>query len=110
MEIYKTASNKYEGKIVWLRESLNSAGKPKLDVENPEPGLRKRKKLGLVILKDFVFDADDNEWEDGSIYDAARGKTYSAYMWSEDGTMSLKGYVLGMPFLGSTSEWTLVQK
>ena len=32
--------NKYYGKTVWLKEPNDAAGKPKTDIENPEPSLR----------------------------------------------------------------------
>ena len=61
------------------------------------------------MLKSFEYDPGDKEWENGTIYDPESGKTYDAYMWFEDGdneTLKLKGYVMGMRFMGRETTWT----
>ncbi|MCH7536079.1 MAG: DUF2147 domain-containing protein [Bacteroidetes bacterium] len=114
VRIYKTTKGKYAGKIVWLKEPLNEAGEPKKDIENPNAELRDRKKMGLVILRNFEFDVKDNEWTGGTIYDSRSGKTYTAYMWFEEDsnqeTLNIKGYVMGLTFLGKTSQWRVVKE
>jgi len=75
-----------------------------LDDQNPDPALRTRSRVGLVILNDAVFDGIDT-WEDGTIYDPANGKTYSAKMTMEDkNTLFLRGFVV-FSLLGRTSTW-----
>lgn len=107
VEIYKNSQGKYYGKISWLEE-LNENGKPKVDDENPDPALQNRPILGLPLLLAFEYDKKDKEWQNGSIYDPDNGKTYDCYMWFEDGdnnTLEIKGYVMGMRFLGRTTTW-----
>ncbi len=71
--------DKYFGKLVWIKDPIDpDTGKPKLDKNNPDPALQSRPSLGLELLTNFVF--DDDEWEDGEIYDPKTGKTYSCYM------------------------------
>lgn len=110
IKIYKERGE-YFGKIIWLKTPIDpETGKPKLDKENPDPKLRSRKTLGLVILKDFVF--DDDEWEDGSIYDPKSGKTYNSYMKLENkDKLAVRGYI-GRSWmgLGRTTEWTRVKE
>jgi uncharacterized protein (DUF2147 family) len=108
VEVYKE-SGKYFGKIVWLKEPIEpSTGKPKVDDDNPDVSLQSRPVLGLVILKDFIFDGDD-EWEDGSIYDPKNGKTYDCYMEIDEGTgvLKIRGYI-GISWIGRTTFWTRV--
>ena len=109
IEVYKEAG-KYFGKIVWLKEPIDEVtGKPKVDDENPDESLQNRPIIGLVILKDFVFDGDE-EWEDGTIYDPKNGKTYSCYMHlDEEGILKIRGYI-GVTWLGRSSYWTPVAK
>jgi len=40
-------------------------------------------------------------------YDPDNGKTYDCYMWfkDNDNIMTLKGYVLGMKFVGRAEDW-----
>jgi len=79
VEIYKDG-NKFFGKIIWLKTPIDEeTGKPKLDNKNEDESLRTRPVMGMLLLKNFVFDGDD-EWEDGEIYDPKSGKTYSCYM------------------------------
>ena len=103
--------DKYFGKLVWIKEPIDSeTGKPKLDKHNPDPELQKRPSLGLELLTNFVF--DDDEWEDGEIYDPKTGKTYSCYMEFPDednlDRLKIRGYV-GVSLLGKTTYWTKVK-
>lgn len=108
LEVYIKSDKKFYGKIVWLETPNETDGTPKLDKENPDEKLRSRKTMGLEILKNFSFDADDKEWEGGTIYDPKSGSTYKAYMWFEDDNLSklyLRGYI-GFSLIGRTSQWT----
>ncbi len=106
IEIYRVPGNKFNGRIVWLEEPLNEQGRPKVDDKNPDRALRTRPTLGIEILKDFTFSASDQEWADGTIYDPKSGRTYNAFMRLDgNNTLRLKGFVLGMRFLGRESVW-----
>ncbi len=108
VEIVKHTNGKYIGNINWLMEPLNEQGKPKVDKENPDPDKRDKKILGLKILRAFEYNKKKDRWEDGTIYDPDNGKTYSAYAWFENGNedvLYIKGYVLGMKFLGRETTW-----
>jgi uncharacterized protein (DUF2147 family) len=60
-----------------------------------------------MVLKDFNYNAAKKRWEGGTVYDPDNGKTYDSYMWfdSDDNIMTLKGYVLGMRFIGRAEDW-----
>ena len=106
VEIYKTSSGAYEGKLVWLEDPRNEDGSVKRDTENPERGLRSRPLEGMVLLEDFRFSSSSEEWKDGTIYDPESGRTYSAYMRLEDNnTLKIRGYVMGMRLLGRNTTW-----
>lgn len=107
IEVYKEAG-KFFGKIVWLKEPNDEVtGKPKVDDDNPDVTLQSRPVMGLVILKDFIFDGDE-EWEDGTIYDPKNGKTYDCYMEIDDeGILKIRGYI-GFSWIGRSSYWTRV--
>jgi uncharacterized protein (DUF2147 family) len=103
VEIYKIG-DKYFGKLVWLKNPNNEDGTPKLDKENPDDELKKRPLQDLELLKDFVY--DDDEWEDGEIYDPKSGNTYSCYMEFESkDVLKIKGYI-GVKWVGKTTYWT----
>jgi len=103
VRIFKATNGKYYGKVEWLEND-----KDKLDVNNPDEKLRDKKVWGLMILKDFIYNTEKNRWEGGTVYDPDNGKTYDCYMWfnGNENTMTLKGYVLGMKFIGRAEDWT----
>ncbi len=106
VEIYTDDHGEVHGRIIWLDEPYEDDGSPKVDDENPEPALRSQPILGLEIIEGFTYDASDQEWSGGSIYDPESGRTYTAYMRLEDrNTLRLRGYVMGMRFLGRTTYW-----
>ena len=75
--------------------------KEKLDVKNPKKDLQARSLIGLKNLEGFSFKKD--KWKGGTVYDPAKGKTYSSYMSLKDiDTLKLRGYI-GIALLGRTS-------
>jgi len=104
---------KFVGRIVWLEEpkfpSGPHQGEAKTDLENPDPALRDRPVMGLVLLAGFTYDGDGT-WSGGTIYDPANGKTYKAKMYlsgEDDPTLDIRGYV-GIPLFGRTTTWKRV--
>lgn len=102
IQIYKEG-DRYFGKLYWMKEPNGPKGNPKLDNNNPDPALRNKPLLGLVILKNFRY--DDGEWSGGLIYDPKNGKEYKSYIKLKDPqTLSLRGYI-GISLLGRTELW-----
>jgi uncharacterized protein (DUF2147 family) len=91
--------DKFYGKISWGK----TPGKK--DVNNPDPKLKNRDIVGLVILQDFKFNG--STWEDGKIYDPKSGKTYDCIIKSKDNNkiLEIRGYI-GSPIFGRTATWT----
>ena len=107
IEIYKTANNQYEGKIVWLLEPLNEEGEIKKDTKNPDITLRNKTIDGLIIVKNLEY-LDNNEWGKGSFYDARSGKTYSLNAkLKNNNTLFMRGYI-GFSLIGKSTTWTRV--
>ena len=93
------------GRITWLREPLDSGGKPKHDIHNAQESLQSRPICGLPILWDFTQDSPGS-WTGGEIYDPEKGETYHCNIHLEsDGTLHVRGYV-GISLLGRTAVWT----
>lgn len=111
IEIYK-CGDKYCGKVVSLNEPNYPEGSkdgipgtPKLDIENPDPKLRKTPIIGLDIVRGFVYDSD-NKWVDGKVYDPENGKTYSgSMMLVSPRQLNLRGFI-GISLIGRTAIWT----
>lgn len=108
VKIHKASNGKYVGEIVWLKVPKETNGKEKLDKNNPDTKLQSRKVMGLQILKDFTYDAENDEWSEGTIYNPSSGKTYSCYMKFENGkSLKIRGYI-GKAWMGigKTAIWT----
>jgi uncharacterized protein (DUF2147 family) len=106
IEVYKKG-DKYYGKIVWLKNNKNDDGSsPRLDSKNEDTSKRGRTIVGSNIMIGLEWDADDNEWDDGEIYDPRSGSTYSLYAQLEnDNKLFLKGYI-GFSLIGRSTYWT----
>ncbi|HEX6914660.1 MAG TPA: DUF2147 domain-containing protein [Chitinophagaceae bacterium] len=101
VQIYKSG-NRYFGKIVWLKEPVKD-GKIKTDKHNPDPSKRSNPVVGLVVLRNFVF--DDGQWVQGEVYDPSSGNEYSCRIsMPNKNTMKVRGY-LGISLLGRTEVW-----
>ena len=105
IEVFKE-NDKYFGKIVWLKNAKHENGDWMLDIKNPDEELRSRRKLGMTIMQNLVWDNRDKEWNDGKIYDAREGDTYSLYAKTNGmDILNLRGYI-GFSLFGKTTSWT----
>ena len=105
VRIYKNG-DKYQGKVVWLKEPIDTeTGKPKLDKNHPDESARTRPVLGLVNIWGFVYKGD-KVWDEGNIYDPKNGNTYSCTIKLESAnTLEVRGYI-GVSLIGRTDTWT----
>lgn len=108
VRIYKNG-DKYQGKIVWLKEPVDpETGNPKVDKNHPEEASRKRPILGLINIWGFQF-KENNTWEGGNIYDPKNGNTYSCTIkLTSANTLEVRGYI-GVSLIGRTDNWTRQQ-
>jgi len=94
VEVFKE-KNEYKGKIVWFNDNDDKT-KPmntRLDDNNSDPNLRKRKVLGLEVLDNLVYNSKNNRWESGKIYDAKSGRIWSSSAWMrKDSTLQVRGF------------------
>lgn len=101
IQIYKEGTA-YFGKILW------GTGSETKDVKNPDVKLKDRDVVGLVILKNFIFDGDST-WKDGTIYDPREGKTYSCKITQKGkDKINIRGFI-GISMFGRTEVWTRIK-
>jgi len=109
IEVYQAANGPFEGKVVWLKDSIAPGGGVRLDVNNDDPQLQERPLIGLLIIKKLRWDTDEKRWDDGQIYDPRSGDTYSSYAELEKpDTLKIRGY-LGFSLIGRTTYWTRIK-
>ena len=108
VRIYKNG-DKYQGKVVWLKEPIDpETGKPKVDKNHPDEASRKRAGLGLINIWGFLY-KDNNTWDDGNIYDPKNGNTYSCTIkLTSPNSLEVRGYI-GVSLIGRTDNWTRQQ-
>lgn len=108
IEIVKTTSGAYQGRIVWLAAPNDEAGNPKVDFRNPNRAHRTRALLNLVILTGLTF-KNENRYDGGRIYDPKSGNTYSCKAeLRNNNTLALRGF-MGVSLIGRTDVWTRAQ-
>lgn len=94
VEVYRIGTE-YRAKIVWFDDS-DDKSKPmaeRCDTKNPDKALRTRKIIGLEVMNGLVYNEDDDEWQDGRIYDASTGKDWNAKAWiAKDGSLKVRGF------------------
>ena len=108
VRIYKNG-DKYQGKVVWLKEPIDpETGKPKQDKNHPDEANRTRPVLGMINIWGFSY-KDKNLWDDGNIYDPKNGSTYSCTIkMINPNTLEVRGYI-GVSIIGRTDNWTRQQ-
>ncbi len=71
------------------------------DIKNPNPKLRTRTYLDVVVLSDLVFEKS-NTWSEGKIYNPVTGKTYSASLkLINNNRIEVRAYI-GFEFIGES--------
>lgn len=105
VRIYKNGE-KYQGKVVWLKEPTDpETGKPKLDKNQSDETAKKRPVLGLINIWGFL-PKENNVWDEGNIYDPKNGNTYSSTIkLINANTIEVRGYI-GVSLIGRTDTWT----
>lgn len=118
IEIFKKG-DEYFGKIIWLKEPYYTQndveendhpnvklGAAKVDFKNPDESKQNQPLLGLIILRNFKYDIDNEEWSGGRIYDPKKGSDYKSYIQLVDANkLKLRGFI-GFSLIGRTSYWT----
>jgi uncharacterized protein (DUF2147 family) len=88
----------FQGKVVGGEKQGDG-----LDSKNPNPALRSRELMGLVVLKDLKLEG--SKYVGGEIYDPNSGNTYKAKAeLMEDGRLKLRGFV-GISLFGRNEIW-----
>lgn len=97
----------YNGKVVWMKDSLDKYKQPLRDVMNDDPEKRSRLVKDINVLDGFVFDS--GLWKSGVVYNYQSGNDYNGRLKiDDDGNLRLTGYYGILFFLGKTKVWTPV--
>jgi len=111
IRIYKS-NGKYYGKIDQLLNKKPGEENPNCKHCGAYDGKYKtsdNKTVGLELIKDLEYDADDNEWTDGTIFDPEEGKEYTCSMEIIDGKLNVRGSLDPWGIAGRTQIWLPVK-
>jgi uncharacterized protein (DUF2147 family) len=92
------------GRIVWLKEPNDKAGRPLRDGNNEERAKRSQPICGLQILGNLKLQSDGS-WDNGWIYDPEQGERFDVELrLRSPDALQVKGYK-GLKFLSETYQW-----
>ena len=96
VEVYKQ-DNDFKAKVLWFYDPDDTITpiEQRLDINNPDLQLRDRKIIGLDVLSGLVYNAKQNKWTGGKIYDSSSGKTWDANVWlTSPEALRVRGFYL----------------
>ncbi len=103
VQVYKNG-DEFGAKLVWFDDSDDKT-KPmntRTDFKNPNVSLRNRKLIGMDVVDNLTFNPASNAWENGLIYDANSGRTWSSVAsMTNEGLLKVTGY-WHFKFIGKT--------
>lgn len=92
------------GRIVWMKQPLDKAGRPLRDSMNENVRLRDRSICGLQVIGG-VQPMRDGSWDRGWIYDPEQGESFDVELrLRAPDVLQVKGYK-GLKFLSETYQW-----
>ena len=99
--------NQLVGKLVWVKDRDGIKGTERLDSKNPDPALRDRQVLGLVVLTGLSRTPDEDGRYSGRVYNPKSGQTIPIRLELE-APDRIKARV-GTSILNKTIRWTRVE-
>jgi len=93
----------YRGITTWRVANAPPEDNPPIDLYNPNPKLRGRPTLGIVLISDLRY--DDGRYVDGRVYNPRDGDTYGFKAQLLDkNTLKIRGF-MGISWFGTNQIW-----
>ena len=93
----------FRAQVTWVDNLKKEDGTLRTDEKNPDKSKRSVRADQIVLIDKVTYDAKNNVWTNGKIYDPTKGKTYKVKLWFDgDKVLKMRGYI-GPLF--DTSEW-----
>lgn len=103
IKFIRATDGTYRGITTCCANGPTNSTDPDFDIHNPNPTLRTRSTLGIVIIWKLSF--EDGKYLGGYVYNPRDGRTYRMKIEVVDReTIEVRGYV-GLPLLGQTQTW-----
>lgn len=109
VKFIKTAGDNYEAYVTWVEYPCDEHGRPVLDVNNPNPELRKLPIDRIKIIWDVNYDSKKDMWCGGKIYNPVDGKIYDVQItFEKPDQIRVRGFV-GTPMFGRSFFWDKIE-
>lgn len=102
VKIFKLSNGTYRAQVTWVDNLKKADGTIRTDEKNKDKSKRGVRADQIVLIESIGYNAKDNCWEGGQVYDPTNGKTYRVKCFFEGNKLNVRGY-LG-PF-HETSVW-----
>jgi len=103
VKFVRASDGTYRGITTCCSHSPPDNEDPEFDIHNPNPALRRRSTVGIVIIWKLNF--EDGKYLGGYVYNPRDGHTYRMKIEVVDReTIEVRGYV-AMPLFGQTQTW-----
>ncbi len=84
----------YRAQVTWVNNLKKEDGSLRTDEKNPDKSKRGVRADQIVLIDKVTYDAKDNVWTGGKIYDPTKGKTYKVKLWFDsDKVLKMRGYI-----------------
>jgi uncharacterized protein (DUF2147 family) len=98
---FSIENNILKGKIVGLPSGVETK-----DIKNPDPKLRSRNLIGLVMFNGFTYNPSQKIWNGGTVYIPDMGRTMKPKLWLEDDRVKMQ---VSMGFMSKTVTMTPIK-
>ncbi|MCF0184559.1 MAG: DUF2147 domain-containing protein [Bacteroidaceae bacterium] len=97
----------YRAQVIWVDKLTNPDGTVRTDKKNPDKNLRDTPVNQIVLIDKMKYDAKDNEWGKGKIYEPSSGKKWTVTCTFESDTkLRVRG---SWGIFGKSVYWTKVE-
>lgn len=105
IKIFKLSNGKYRAQVTWVDNLKKEDGSIRTDEKNRDPKKRSVRADQIVLVEAIGYNAEEDCYEGGEVYDPTRGKYFRAKMWIKGNKLNVRGYA--GPFF-DTSVWTRI--
>lgn len=103
IKITKLSNGTFRAQVTWVDNLKKEDGTLRTDEKNKDKTKRGVRADQIVLIQSIAYNAKEDCYDKGDVYDPTSGKTYRAKLWLEGKELHVRGY-LG-PF-HDTSIWT----
>lgn len=94
IKISRQSNGTYRAQVTWVDNLKMPDGSIRTDIKNKDAKKRNVRADQIVLIESVSYNAKDNCWENGQIYDPTSGKTYKVKLdFKSDKRLRVRGYL-----------------